>query len=732
MPVANVALPVPLPRTFEYFLPNNAPHPVIGGRVLVPFGQRNIIGIVTAISAQSKLAWEKLKPISEVIDRQSLFSDNLWRILNWSIGYYHYPAGEVLFHALPTLLRQGKSAEIAPLWQWLVTEQGRATLPEVLKRAPKQQRALAALLRGPVYRHRMCELQLVDATLQALCVKGLCVLRPEVPETKDWRYAFRVHGERQQLNTEQATAVSTIRSEDDRFVVWLLAGVTGSGKTEIYLTALEAILAKGKQALVLVPEISLTPQTIARFRERFNAPVEVLHSGLNDTERLTVWLKAQRGENAIVIGTRSALFTPFARLGIIVIDEEHDISYKQSDGWRYNARDLAVVRAREEGIPIILGTATPSLETLYNVQLKKYRQLNLGQAAGSARPASQQLLNMKGLPMKHGLSSPLLTKMREHLKAGNQVMLFLNRRGFAPVLLCHECGWIAECTRCDRYFTLHQHQRQLHCHHCYSQRPLQHQCPQCGSTQLVAVGLGTEQLEAALPPLFPNVPIIRIDRDSTASKGALEDYLAQVQRGGASILIGTQILAKGHHFPNITLVSLLNVDSALFSGDFRAAERFAQLYTQVSGRAGRASKQGEVVLQTHHPEHPLIQKLMHQDYMAFADSTLEERRQAGLPPFTSHMLFRADDHDNIQAKLFLEQLSQLLEASPLRDNDLWLMGPIPALAPKRGGRYLWQLLLSHPSRQQLQRLLAANLPLVSKISQSRKVKWSLDVDPVDS
>ncbi|OIV47366.1 primosomal protein N', partial [Sodalis sp. TME1] len=582
-----------------------------------------------------------------------------------------------------------------------------------------------------VYRHQVGELLLADPALQALRAKGLCDLRPQAVEASDWRPGFGVNGERLRLNTEQATAVGAIRSEDDRFTAWLLAGVTGSGKTEVYLTVLENILAKGQQALVLVPEIGLTPQTIARFRERFNAPVEVLHSGLNDSERLAVWLKARRGECAIVIGTRSALFTPFARLGIIVIDEEHDSSYKQHEGWRYHARDLAVFRAREENIPIVLGTATPSLETLYNVQQKKYRQLTLAKRAGSARPAGQHLLDMKGLPLTHGLSTPLLDKMRAHLQAGNQVMLFLNRRGFAPALLCHECGWIAECQRCDHYYTLHQHQRQLRCHHCDSQRPLPHQCPQCGSTQLVAVGLGTEQLEAALTPLFPEVPVTRIDRDTTARKGALEDYLAQVQRGGARILIGTQMLAKGHHFPDVTLVSLLDVDGALFSGDFRAAERFAQLYTQVAGRAGRAGKQGEVLLQTHHPEHPLLQTLLHHGYMDFANQTLEERRQAGLPPFTSHILFRADDHDNRQAGLFLDQLRQLLDASPLRDNALWLMGPIPALAPKRGGRFRWQLLLSHPSRPQLQRLVAASLPLISTLTQARKVKWSLDVDPLD-
>ena len=444
--------------------------------------------------------------------------------------------------------------------------------------------ALAALLQRPVYRHQVSQLELTESALQALRAKGLIDLRAQVADTHDWRPNFAVLGERLRLNTEQATAVGAIRSEDEQFAAWLLAGVTGSGKTEVYLSVLENVLAKGRQALVLVPEIGLTPQTIARFRERFNAPVDVLHSGLNDSERLAVWLRARSGEAAIVIGTRSALFTPFRQLGVIIIDEEHDSSYKQQEGWRYHARDLAVFRAREEDIPMVMGSATPALETLHNVQLGKYRQLKLTQRAGNAKPAAQHLIDLKGLPLKVGLSQPLLKSMQHHLKAGNQVMLFLNRRGYAPALLCHECGWIAECQRCDHYYTFHQHQRQLRCHHCDSQRPVPHQCPQCGSTHLVSVGVGTEQLEHELAPLFPDTPITRIDRDTTSRKGSLEPHLADIHRGEARILIGTQMLAKGHHFPDVTLVALLDVDGALFSADFRAAEKLAQQLIQVAGR----------------------------------------------------------------------------------------------------------------------------------------------------
>ncbi|UVO08597.1 primosomal protein N' [Pectobacterium polonicum] len=731
MSVAQVALPVPLARTFDYLLPAGGIAPQVGARVSVSFGHRKAIGIITALSDTSELPLEQLKPVHDVLDEQPLFPPSLWRILLWAVEYYHYPIGEVLFHALPILLRQGKPAHRAPLWQWFATEQGRATPLSTLKRAAKQQQALAALLQSPLYRHQVSEIGLTETALQALRSKGLCELQAAEQTLHDWRQSFSLATDRLRLNTEQATAVGAIRSEDNHFAAWLLAGITGSGKTEVYLSVLENVLAQGKQALVLVPEIGLTPQTIARFRERFNAPVDVLHSALNDSERLAVGLRARSGEAAIVIGTRSALFTPFARLGLIVIDEEHDSSYKQQEGWRYHARDLAVFRAREEDIPIVMGTATPALETLYNVQLGKYRRLNLTKRAGNAALAKQHVIDLKSLPLTAGLSQPLITRIRHHLTNDNQVILFLNRRGFAPVVMCHECGWIAECQRCDHYYTYHQHQKMLRCHHCDSQRPVPQQCPGCGSTNMVPVGLGTEQLEQSLAPLFPDVPITRIDRDTTSRKGALEQQLSQVRQGGARLLIGTQMLAKGHHFPDVTLVALLDVDGSLFSADFRAAERFAQLYTQVAGRAGRAGKAGEVALQTHHPEHPLLQTLLHQGYDAFASQALTERKSVFLPPFTSHILFRADDHDNQQAALFLQQLRNLLEASPLRDESLGLLGPVPALQPKRAGRFRWQLLLQHPSRALLQKLVRTSLTLIGTLPQARKVKWVLDVDPTD-
>lgn len=535
MPVAHVALPVPLPRTFDYLLPEGMTVKA-GSRVRVPFGkQQERIGVVVSVSDVSELPLNELKAVVEVLDVEPVFTHSVWRLLLWAADYYHHPIGDVLFHALPILLRQGRPAANAPMWYWFATEQGQAVDLNSLKRSPKQQQALAALRQGKIWRDQVAELEFNDAALQALRKKGLCDLASETPEFSDWRTNYAVSGERLRLNTEQATAVGAIHSAADTFSAWLLAGVTGSGKTEVYLSVLENVLAQGKQALVMVPEIGLTPQTIARFRERFNAPVEVLHSGLNDSERLSAWLKAKNGEAAIVIGTRSALFTPFKNLGVIVIDEEHDSSYKQQEGWRYHARDLAVYRAHSEQIPIILGSATPALETLCNVQQKKYRLLRLTRRAGNARPAIQHVLDLKGQKVQAGLAPALITRMRQHLQANNQVILFLNRRGFAPALLCHDCGWIAECPRCDHYYTLHQAQQHLRCHHCDSQRPVPRQCPSCGSTHLVPVGLGTEQLEQTLAPLFPGVPISRIDRDTTSRKGALEQQLAEVHRGGARI-----------------------------------------------------------------------------------------------------------------------------------------------------------------------------------------------------
>lgn len=731
MAIIQVVLPVPLMRAFDYRSDLTFSSPIKGCRVLVPFGKRTILGIVLSHNQDSKLTCKQLKTIEQILDKESLFSDSLWSLLLWASQYYHYPIGKVLFYALPALLRQGKAATFSPLWQWEITQKGKNFAIKQLKRAPKQQQALTLLQQKPIYHHQIIEYKLSKHALQKLKNRTLIRLLSIQPKVESWHANFYFSTKKRKLNLEQLTAVDTISSQST-FMPWLLVGITGSGKTEVYLSVIENILLKGKQVLVLVPEISLTPQTIQRFSKRFNAPVDVLHSELNNSERLSVWLRAKKGYSAITIGTRSALFTAFENLGLIIVDEEHDNSYKQQDGWCYHARDLAVLRAKKENIPIIMGTATPSLESLHNIEQGKYFRLDLTKRAGNAKPASQYLLDLKGQTLKYGMSKPLIQRIEDHLIANNQVILFLNRRGYSPTLICHDCGWIAECLRCDHYYTLHYHQYHLCCHHCNQRAVIPIQCSYCGSTHLLPIGLGTEQLEEAINQLFPDVPVTRIDRDTTRRKGTLEKQLATIYTGGARILIGTQMLAKGHHFPDVTLVTILNVDGALYSSDYRATERFAQLYIQVSGRAGRAGKHGEVILQTYHPEHPLFSTLLKKGYNAYAAETLEERLDVLLPPYSSHIMIRSEDYHNQPAPDFLNKIRQYIEQHNMRDSQLLLVGPVPAIQAKKAGRFYWQLLIQHPSRFYLQQFLSHLLPEIMTYPESRKVKWNIDVDPTEN
>ncbi|UXI01487.1 primosomal protein N' [Photobacterium sp. TY1-4] len=725
--IARVALPVPLDKQFDYLIkPDQAP--VVGARVRVPFGRQQLVGVVVALTDQSDFPLNQLKGISAVLDHAPLWPDSLFELLRWASSYYQYPLGDTLANAMPTLLRKGREASPASLKVWQLTDAGRdQPLPT---RAPRQAQVLN-LLRNDRWSHEaLLGEEISAAILKTLSDKGWIEACEARPPQRAWTDDFAITEEKPRLNDEQALAVASVNANPG-FGCYLLEGVTGSGKTEVYLNLLEPVLAAGKQALILVPEIGLTPQTINRFRRRFNVPLQTVHSGLNDTERLSAWLAGRDNQAGIIIGTRSALFTPCHNLGIIIVDEEHDASYKQQDSLRYHARDLAVMRASKENIPIILGSATPALESLHNANTGKYHHLTLTRRAGNARQARHGVLDVKGLYLEAGLSAPLIAQMRKHLEAGNQVMLFLNRRGFAPAIMCHACGWLAECQRCDAYYTFHQQSGELRCHHCATQRPVMPQCHQCGSTQLHAVGVGTEQLEQQLATLFPDYKTVRIDRDSTRRKGSLENYLEAIRNNEYQILIGTQMLAKGHHFPDVTLVGLIDVDSALFSNDFRASERLAQLFIQVAGRAGRASKPGEVLLQTHHPEHALLQALLHQGYDAFARSALTERKQAWLPPFTYLALFRAEANSSEQTEQFLQQVRGIFETSPLYDQYTPVLGPNPAPLARRAGRYRWQLLLQAPDRKTLQRMLTVAKPAIQMLPLARKVRWSIDVEPQD-
>ncbi|HWK51064.1 MAG TPA: primosomal protein N', partial [Steroidobacter sp.] len=530
------------------------------------------------------------------------------------------------------------------------------------------------------------------------------------------------------LNDAQSAAVERIQSTLGTFASHLLYGVTGSGKTEVYLHVIAAVLARGQQVLVLVPEIALTPQLISRFRGRFDAPLAVLHSGLNDTERLAAWRDAREGTARIIIGTRSAIFTPLLHPGLIIIDEEHDSSFKQQDGFRYSARDLSLVRAQRSGIPVVLGSATPSLETLARARKQPETLSHLSHRAGSARPPQLALIDLRKHGATQGIATPTVTTIRRHLDAGGQVMLFINRRGYAPVLFCPNCGWSAHCRRCDAHLTVHARGRDLICHHCGSQENLPNECPTCFA-DVKPVGQGTERIEEALQQLFPGAPMARIDRDSMRRKGELEETLARVNRGEIRILVGTQMLTKGHDFPQVTLVVVLNADQGLFSTDFRAPERLAQTIVQVAGRAGRADRPGEVLIQTEYPEHPLLTLLLTGGYAAFADGALAEREQSGWPPFSRIALLRAEATDQGAPLNFLQDAYDLAKDFPVRGVVLW--GPAPAPMERRAGRFRAQLLLRAPSHSPLQKFLSGWLPLLSMLPEARRVRWSIDVDAAE-
>lgn len=729
--IAQVVLPVPLHKSFDYLIGET--QPVIGGRVRVPFGAKNMyqIGIVIALTQASSCPIDKLKYINRVIDDDPLLPESLYKVLTWACHYYQYPLGEAFSVVLPSYLRKGKQAKRASLSYWALSERGKELTQSAISCSKKQAQLITLLKNAPMTNEQLKQHALTSSVIKAVQNKGWIDKITNEQSSTPWQNTYKIIEEKPKLNQEQAIAVASINANND-FACYLIEGITGSGKTEVYLNLLEPILAKGQQALILVPEIGLTPQTINRFRRRFQVPVEVLHSALNDTERFNTWLAAKENRAAIIIGTRSALFSPCHQLGIIIVDEEHDTSYKQQDSFRYHARDLAVMRAYEDNIPVVLGSATPSLESLHNAISGKYHHLSLSIRAGHAIEAKRHIIDVRSQYLESGLSAQLLANMQEHLQQGNQVMLFLNRRGYAPALMCHECGWLAECKRCDAYYTYHQQYQELRCHHCDSQRPIMPHCEQCGSDKIISLGVGTEQLETQLEMLFPSYKTIRIDRDSTGRKGVLEQSLNAIYNNDYQILIGTQMLAKGHHFPNVTLVALIDVDSALFSNDFRASERLAQLLIQVTGRAGRANKAGVMFLQTHHPQHHLLQTLTQKGYGHFARLALEQRKLSQLPPYSFLVLFRADANHSENVEQFLLQVRAIFEAHPKPNNQCSIMGPSPAPLHRRANKFRWQLILQAPTRRELQQLLSHALPKIRLLPlATKKVRWSLDIEPQD-
>ncbi|MDS4021232.1 MAG: primosomal protein N' [Candidatus Competibacter sp.] len=733
--ILRVAVPSPPYRTFDYLPPPDCDPATLrpGMRVRVPFGRRRLVGFLLEVGGDTAFDPTALRPAQAVLDTEPVLPADVLALLSWGRRYYHHPPGEVFATALPVLLRQGEPA-VAPRPSpvWRITAAGLAALAtsDATRRAPIQRRLLDRLAQYPVGLDAETLRPVARdsaAALRALRAKGWVESGTSTPQTTA-DPASTLPNLPPAPSVAQAEAVVTITAELDHFGVFLLEGVTGSGKTEVYLRLIEAVLARGRQALVLVPEIGLTPQLLARFRERLPGPLAVLHSGLGDRERLNAWLLARDGGARVVVGTRSAVFAPLRSPGILIVDEEHDSSFKQQDGFRYHARDLAVIRGQQLGVPVVLGSATPALESCHNARRGRYRLLNLPERVGGGGDPGFEILDVRRQPMIEGLSRPLLDRIRIHLARDEQVLLFLNRRGFAPVLFCHECGWLSQCRHCDARMTLHLGRHRLICHHCGDNRPVDSACPLCGSVDLRALGQGTERLEAALRREFPDAGIARIDRDSTRRRGSLETLLADIHNGERRLLIGTQMLAKGHHFPEVTLVGIVDADQGLYGVDFRSSERMAQLILQVAGRAGRAEKPGTVIIQTHHPDHPLLRTLVTQGYPAFAAAALEERRAAALPPFAHQALLRAEAATAAQATAFLRAARVLAE--PIADG-LELLGPAPAPMERRAGRYRAHLLIQATQRQALHRFLDRWAGLLWTERGDRQVRWSLDIDPME-
>lgn len=696
-----------------------------GQTVSVELGQRTVNGVIIKRIAKSDV--EKLKAIKQIHALPPLPNDLLW-LVQWCWNYYHHAPGEVAAAALPPAIETPPPE--AELWYGLATtlkndtEALNAAVNEI-KRAPKQQEILQLLLSVPHSESQLNEAcanwrQPMKRLLEREWVVN--VKPPQAPPS-------RTSPTSPQLRQEQAIAVSSITSRSHQYRAWVLEGVTGSGKTEVYLQAARRILAIGRQVLLLVPEIGLTPQTLQRVRQRLGCEVGEYHSGMSDSVRRDVWRRVAEGQLQVVVGTRSAVFLPFIDLGLIALDEEHDGSYKQQDGFHYSARDVAIMRAHRLKIPVVLGSATPSLETIANIQRKRFHQLELKERHGS--DSQWELVDIRGL--RGDIFAPAVQQaIKDTLAAGEQVMVFLNRRGYAPVHMCGECGWSASCLRCDSHLTLHLAKQRLICHHCGTEHNKPAVCPSCQHESLIQVGLGTERLEEVLTALCPDTPVHRVDRDQVKNRQAMIDLREEVLSGDPCILVGTQMLAKGHDFPQLALVVVVDADQALYSADFRAPERLGQLLIQVGGRAGRGEKPGRVMIQTRQPEHPLLQILLEKGYPALSQQLLEERKSAELPPYTVQTMLRADALKPDPPRQWLEQArSHLKEKAKALDLEVQLLGPFPAVMERRAGRWRWQLCIQCIQRADMKDFLNASLPGLRDLALSRQVRWRMDVDPYE-
>ena len=718
-PIIKVALPVPLPQLFDYLQAEDGSFTPVGSRVLVPFGSRKLVGVVIGHSAHSTLSQSRLHQIIRPLDdSEPIFNARLLKLLEWCWKYYKHAPGEVVLSALPPVLRSAAGKLPPPPVQYRLTAPGRERLAQPAGRFKAQYRMLEALADGPLSSEKLSTSGgQWRKTLTRLVEQNWVQEEPaSMPKP--------CFAPGPQLTTGQQQAFDTISRDLHHFHSHLLDGITGSGKTEVYMCLIEKILAAGRQALVLVPEIGLTPQLLRRFRQRLGLEPAVIHSGLSRGLRLQAWADARAGRALLVVGTRSALFTPLPKAGLIILDEEHDASFKQHDGFRYSARDVAVKRAADLQIPVILGSATPSLESLSNAARGRYAWHRLRERATPAALPAWRVLDLCQQTMFHGLSATALEAIGEALERREQVMVFLNRRGYAPVLMCHQCGWHGSCDRCDAHLTWHRSAGRLCCHHCGSQKKAPALCPDCRADALMGAGEGTQQLEEALTQRFPAVPVLRFDRDRTSRKGVMEGQLEEVMKGEPCLLVGTQMLAKGHHFPKVSLVVIVNIDQALYSADYRALERMGQMLLQVAGRAGRMETTGTVILQTLHPENAALELLLTEGYEAYARWLLEERQLAGLPPVGYQALLRAEAHERTLVAQFLQEALDRFPPGEARAH-----GPMPAIMERVGGRSRMYLMLISPKRTSLHHQIDQWLPQLRNLPSARKTRWAIDIDP---
>lgn len=725
--IVQVALPVRLRRLFDYRVDHLARVPDTGARVLVSLQKRKVVGIVCASSETSALPLSKLKAVSRVLDDKPLLPKELFRLLLWAAAYYHHPIGDVLQTALPVRLRRDCPAEPKPLYLWRISDAGRERLGTIPARYAAQRQVLELLVgaEGGALPSQSLPSALSNATtvLARLETQGfvekMVVDMQGLPRDRETAPT---------LNRAQQAASISLEEAAGTYAPFLLDGITGSGKTEVYLDCACRAIARGRQALVLVPEIALTPQLIARFEGRLGSALAVLHSGLTDTERHRAWWRAREGSAAVVLGTRSAVFAPLARPGVIIVDEEHDLSYKQREGFRYQARDIAVKRAQLADIPVVLGSATPSLESMANVANGRYRHLKLESRAGSAKLPKVEILDLNRLALNDGLSAPVVGALKECLLRGEQSLVFVNRRGFAPVIVCTDCGWQALCPRCDARQTLHRSTGRVICHHCGRQAPAPCTCPQCQKETLFPAGEGTQRVEEALVRIFPEAAVMRIDSDALGGPDDMARALQAVRDRKVDILVGTQMLSKGHDFAGVTLVCVLAADHGLYSLDFRGSERLFQQLSQVSGRAGRRETRGAVLVQTAHPEDPAFVRLREHNFAGFAKAALVERKTAGYPPYVRFALMRAESTQSRAPIRFLQSVALAAENLASR-SAVEIMTPVPSPMERRAGRFRAQLLVRSKDERQFHRFLEDWVQGIETSRTAARVRWSLDVDP---